>query len=500
MATLADDISAKVAAMLFEQIVRGLDFGTDLAIDLFKITGTTFNSSAGALKKAGEQLRKVLGEKKYDDLINSAGKIPLGQMDELLNHCEVNSQTITIDDADADRFEQLLNQDKVLYAKVDLKEDNCKMFVFLDISLDSVNRAAKLINAERGAVTELSPDLFMQTDITSSLREVSGLNSVELELFRHYAKQKSNLFFTVLPGKNDNNTLIINTSNANATQAAQRTMTEVGWALTGGIEGERGERVRKQVEYRIAGRTSILQSIDDAQKELFIVNKKDPSQFAHINHDEYEIYKANNLLKRVTKLENNHEDFREDCLNDCFKIPNAVVLTAKEVENGISKEMLTDRMTLDLFPEDFNEVHEHQMMNDMIYLVQEGIKDRTRRNQAMEKENKRVKNAGDKMDLDDEGNSGISVWDESVTYSEFAQYEFLADEDQRRSREYQFDHFKDAAFYSKRNFETQDYKDLENNLDVIIAKAEQKRRAREEAAVKMHDSMNKSDIEQEQDI
>lgn len=500
MANLSDDISAKVAAMLFEQIVRGLDFGTDLAADLYKLTGATFSNGVESLKKAGTQLRAALGEKKYDELINSAGKIPLGQMDELLEHCEINSKTIKIADENADRFEQLLNKEKVLYARVDLKEDNCKMFVFLDISLDSVNRAAKLMNAERGAVTELSPDLFAQTDITSSLREVAGLDNVELELFRHYAKQKSGLFFTVLPGRNNNNTLIINTSNKNAAQAAQRTMTEVGWALSGGIEGERGDRVRKQVEYRLAGRTSILQSIDDAQKELYIVNKNDPSQFVHISRDEFEIYKANNLLKKVTKLENNHEDFREECLSACEKIPNAVVLSSKEVENGISREMLADRPTMELFPEDFNEVHEHQMMDDMIYLVQEGLKDRRRRQDAMDKDNARIRTVGDKMDLDDEGNSGISVWDESVSYSEFAQYEFLSDEDQRRSREYQFEHFKDAAFYSKRNFETEDYKALDNDIDVIIANAEQKRRAREEAAVKMHDSINKNNREQEEDI
>ena len=495
MATFSEDISAKVAAMLFEQIVRGLDFGTDLAGDLLKLTGTTFNSGAETLKKAGAQLREALGQKKYDELINSAGQIPLGQMDELLEHCEINSKTIKIADENADRFEELLNKDKVLYAKVDLKEDNCKMFVFLDISLDSVNRAAKLMNAELGAVTELPPDLFIQTDVTSSLREVSGVSDVELELFRHYAKQKNDLFFTVLPGRN-NNTLIINTSKPNAAKAAQRTMTEVGWALTGGIEGERGERVRKQVEYRIAGRTSILQSIDDAQKELYIVNKNDPSQFIHISQDEFEIYKSNNLLKRVSKLENNHEDFREECLAACERIPNAVVLTPKEIENGISKEMLSDRMTLDLFPDDFNELQEHQMMDDMIYLVQEGLKDKRRRQEAMDKENARIRNVGDKMDLDNEGNSGISVWDESVSYSEFAQYEFLADEDQRRNREYQFEHFKDAAFYSKRNFETEDYKALDNDIDVIIANAEQKRRAREEAAVKMQDSMNKNNREE----
>ena len=494
MASLSEDIATRVAAMLFEQVIRGLDFSTDLAKDIYKLTGTTSKASTESFKNAGEELKKKMGAKKYKELIKNAGQIPLGQMDRLIEEYKIKSNTITIADIHAKRFEELLNNNKVLYAKVDLKQDNCQMFVFLNESQKIVDKASVLLNAEKGVISEIPPDLFIQTDATSSIREVSGLTEVELELFRHYARQKGELFFTVLPGRN-NNTLIINTSNPNGTKAAQRTMTEVGWALSGGIDGERGELVRKQVEYRIAGRTAILQSIDDAQKELFIVNKNNPSQFVHIAQDEFEIYKANNLLKKITKQPEDHEEYREDCLAACFQIPNAVVVSSAEMAMGISKEMLADKRTLDIFPEDFNELHEHQMMDDMIYLVQEGIKDKQRRQRAMDKNNEKIRNAGDKMDLDDEGNSGISVWDESVTYSEFAQYENIADEDQLRSREYQFEHFKDAAFYSKRHFKTEDYKGLDNDIDVIIANAEQKRRTREEAAMKMKESLDKDSRE-----
>lgn len=489
MAQISDEISAKVAAMLFEQIIRGVDYGIDISKDMVYFAGAEIHSSAEALKKLGEEIRKKIGDKEFEKLLNDSGEIGLGQMDELIERCHVKSGTIKILDEDVERFEKLINQDGVLYAKINMKEDNCRMFVYLDSEVEKIQKAARIISAEKGFVTELPPDLFMQTDNISSLREITGVDNVELELFRHYAKQKNNFMFTVLPISKDNNTLIINTTDQKSANAAQRTMTEVGWALT----GRNGARVREQIEHKIAGRTAILKSIDDAQKELFIVSKNNPDQFVRITAEDFQIYKANNLLKKVDKSQMSHEDFREECFRACESVPHAVIITPEEFSMGISPQILADRPTMDLFDNNFDEAIENNMMNEMVRLVQTGIKDKERQY----RDNARIQRAGEKMALDDEGNSGISAWDESVSYSEFSQYEEIADDDEIEAREYQFEHFKNAAFYSDRNFETHNH-NVDKNIDVIIERAEQQRRIREEAAAKVRDSINKQTAEKEE--
>ena len=487
MSTISEEITARVARMLFEQIVRGLDFGSDLAKDVYKIGEASIKDGAGTLKTIGKNLRDSMGDKEFQRLLEEGtGHISTGQMDELIKRCNVNPSNIKIANENVERFEGLLNEAGIMYAKVDIKEDNCRMFVFLDTETDRVENLAKIIYAEKGQLTELSPELFLQTETPKTLREISGLDAVELELFRHYAKKKNDFLFTVVPTGDNKNTVFVNTSRPKSANSVQRTMTEMGWALS----GRNGARVREQLEYRIAGRTAILKSIDDAMKELYIVSKDRPGDFVHISSDEFQIYNANNMLKNVVKRENNTEEFRDECLSWCEKLKNPVILGPEEFNNGISVESLSDKRTLELFAPDFDEMIERQMMGEMVHLVQQGIERKRREQKAIEKEIHDMNEVSDKMALDNEGNAEVSYWDETVSYSEFAYLEDLADEEQRKSREYQFEHFKDAAFYSKRNFETKDHI-VDKNLDVVIELAEQKRRDREAAAAKMRDDLNK---------
>lgn len=495
MATLTEDISLRVTGMLFQQIIRALDYGTTVAPGMVQLANAEINYGTKALTNIAKNIKKNKAEEKIRNLINDKGEINIGQMDELLKLCEVQPRTIKVATEDAKRFESLINRDGVLYAKIDMKEDNCKMYVHLDSESDKVLNAYNIVYAERGHLTELPPALFMEAGGSSSIKEIGGLDNVELELFRYYAKKK-NFLFTVIPG-NDNNTVIVNTSeddkmtSVQKSNAVQRTMTEIGWALT----GNKGARVREQIEYRLAGRTKLLKSIDDAEKELYVVSKNNPNDFVRISYDELEVYKDKKLLNKVERRENNMEEYRVECLSACESITYPVLLTAEEFQRGVTLETLANKQTIDLFDSSFNEVIEDYSMNEMIRLVQKGLKDKQKKNEAddkqkeaIDKHNKRIKDATDKMTLDDEFDTNINPWNEGVTYSEFARYENISDDDERAAREDQFDHFKNAAFYSNRNFEVTDHV-LEGNIDVIIEKASQKRREREAAATRMRDSI-----------
>ena len=43
-----------------------------------------------------------------------------------------HARTIRIGDSDAKNFEAMLHAEKVLYAKIDMRDDNCKMFMYMD--------------------------------------------------------------------------------------------------------------------------------------------------------------------------------------------------------------------------------------------------------------------------------------------------------------------------------------------------------------------------------
>ena len=81
-----------------------------------------------------------------------------------------------------------------------------------------------------------------------------------------------------------------------------------------------------------------------------------------------------------------------------------------------------------------------------------------------------------KAGLDNDHNATWGLWDPSVSYSEFATYEYITDEDERDARVHEFDHFKQAAYYSEYHHVTYDVDLQEKNVDYIIAKAEEKRR------------------------
>ena len=80
------------------------------------------------------------------------------------------------------------------------------------------------------------------------------------------------------------------------------------------------------------------------------------------------------------------------------------------------------------------------------------------------------------MALDEEGNTQLDISDPSITYAEFAQYEYIADEEERQGREMEFEHYKRAHAYSKDRYVFTEVDRDGNTLDFIVAQAEAKKR------------------------
>lgn len=429
-----DDIAREVADYLFNQTLRAANMATDVVPKALQgissITSVTFGQVIDELKE-NAALRKMMGLK---------GEVSMAEMNEIIRRFSERSSSVLVGDADANDYDKLLKDQGVLYAKIDRQDDNCKMYIFLNKDLEKVEDATRILQAHRGQVTELNAKLYFNSLSPDQVHVVEGLSSVEMELFRHYAREQG-LLFTSIP-RREGDMVVCNVSD---TQKARRALLYTGWALT----GANGARVREQVERRLAGRTAINIAAEEGDRELYIMSRNNPDQYVRISAVDFEVYKRS---KQVSTVSRSDPDFYAKCVAACESMAHPVVMTAEQFQAGVTPEQLQYAHTIDLFPDSHDDMIQIDEANRLANLV------------AL------------KAGLDNDHNATWGLWDPSVSYSEFATYEYITDEDERDARVHEFEHFKQAAYYSHDRHTTYDLDMQEKNLDYIITKAEEKRR------------------------
>ena len=439
---VTDDIPEKVADLLLEQTARAAT--------------TAVNTTASMVEGAGvitnDVLQKIYKDLQTRKLLGKTGEITPLEMTDLIKKLHEKSSTVRVDDRDARDYEELLKQQDLLYAKMDIKDDAAKMFVFLNRDMEKIENIATVLSARRGKVNEVQADLYFKSLAPDNVRLVDGLDPAEMELFRHYSRQEG-LLYTVLP-RDGKYAVLYGTEEE---KKARKTLLHVGWALTSAD----GARIREQVEYHLEGRSMLQIEAEQAEHEFYLVNQKYPGHFIHITLDELEVYKGG---KRLSTLSRGRSDFVDRCMALCESMQSAVVLQKEEFHPGMTREELQNHRTLELLPADYDEMIEMDHQNDFINLV------------AL------------KSGMDDEHNATWGLWDPSVSYSEFSAYEFIMDEEERDAREREFEHFKSAAFYAKDHYLEQEIHLDEKNIDYIIAQAEEKRKRYLEAGAKYQSS------------
>lgn len=451
MALNSEEIALKIAQILLEQGARALSFGTDVGLTLYEMGKKDVGGAAIAL---AAKMRERLSNEELRSIVERGGELSTPEMQNVVNKLGLKTFTVEVANEDAKDYEDLLRENRVLYAKFDRKDDDTIAFVYLAEDNSVIEKATQVLQAKRGMVTEVAADMYFNNLAPEKVKLYEGLDRVELELFRHYANSLG-IVYTVLPQQNAQNGFTL-AYGADQHAKVKRAMLRVGWPLT----GPNGALVRKQIEYRIEGRSAINLAADTAGKELFVINKERPDEFVHITADDFSVYKNSKKIKSVTRVDA-REDFSVHCCAACDAVRNAVVLTAEEYNPGLTVKDLEDRQTTDLFPDNFNEYFEMDRQNSLINLVMH------------------------KMTLDDDGSTPSHVFDPSVSYSEFSQYEEIFDQDERDAREYEFEHFKEASFYSQNHFEADEIELDRKSLDYVLAKAEARRRQRVNAVEKM---------------
>ena len=432
----SEEISEKLAGILFEYLLRSANYVTDTVPNALGALGEMGDKTLTGVTKLAKGIVERTDSSRY---LKMDGEINAAELNQAVKKLKTHARVMRIADTDHKDFEAMLHTEKILYAKIDMLDDNCKMFMYMDKDTDKVNTIVEALRAKRGISSEISPNLFIQSLQPDQVFTISNLSAVDLELFRHYAKESGILFTTV--NRPDGYMLVMPLEDM---EKAKRAMVNVGWALT----GRNGARIREQVESRLKGRTAINISAEEAQRELVVVSRLRPDHFVQISSEDYRVYKAN---KQVATVSRSAENFHTRCLSACEALSEPVVMTTEEFES-LTAEKLAKMTTFDLFPKDFDDQVEQNQQNRLRDLISQ------------------------KMSLDNEGNTEIDITDPSITYSEFAQYEYLADDEEREAREFEFDHYKQAHAYGKQKFAFEQIDRDGRNLDFIISQAESRSR------------------------
>ena len=223
---VSDDISEKVANVLFEYLLRSANYVTDTAPNAIGAVGKAGEKAFSSVESFAKELLKQADSKRY---LEKDGEISAAEMNQAVKRLQSRARTIRIGDSDAKDFEAMLHAEKVLYAKIDMRDDNCKMFMYMDKDEEKIDSVSTALHARRGTITELAPNLFIRALQPAQTLTVQGLDNVELELFRHYARETGALFTVV--SRPDGNMLVVPAEDA---QKARRALTYAGWVLTGG--------------------------------------------------------------------------------------------------------------------------------------------------------------------------------------------------------------------------------------------------------------------------
>ncbi len=448
-----DDIAEKIGDILLNESAKAGAFVTSTIPPA--VSGITT-----ATKHTIERLRTQLkNDKDLRRLMGLKGEVSETEMNEAVRKLGLTASTVHVADADSKEFAELLEERKILFARMDKTDDNCKLFVFLSRDSDRVKEAIDLMQVRRGLVTEINPQLFFNGMRPEKVKEISGLDRVELELLRHFAR-KEGLVFTAMLNP-DGKFSVYHDAEDRFQSKANLIMAKISWMVT----GPKREQVRKQLEDRIAGRSSIQNSIDDPQKELYIVSAANPASFVHITEKEFTQYKKG---EKVSSCDRKHNAFSERCMAYCDSLERPVVLAPDDFRTDLTVTDMAKYPTTDFLSHGYDEAQEMEKLNDLITLV------------CM------------KAGLDNENNAGITLWDSSVSFSTFSANETYADEAARDKAEEDFCRIKETAEYPKTHFTIEEISMDDKDINYIIARAEEKRRT--QAAPPAYDRDQRSDI------
>ena len=232
----------------------------------------------------------------------------------------VNSMAVA--EEHAQELQKRLEDKKILYHVIDSQTDDSKFIMYMSNDAEKVADIVSVFHAEKGLVLEINPDLFLDNYANESIGTISGLDAVDLELFRGYAR-RNNLIFSSTLTEDEGKYMII--YDPKDTKTVRKTMGMALWA----ISGEDGALYRKQMVSFINNKRKLSRALLEPEKEYYIVNAQNPEQYVHLTANDLTYFKYSKEVLAVSRKDRDYLERGKRVL-DGMDMP--ILLTREEYE------------------------------------------------------------------------------------------------------------------------------------------------------------------------
>lgn len=353
-------------------------------------------------------------------------------------------QSIPVPEEDAKELSEYLQKKNILFNVIENPADDIKFFNYMSGDSKAVSNVIARWKADRGLVSELEPDVFLDNFTEEGVGTLSGLDRVDLELFRRYAKEAGLVFSSTSTNEEGKYMVVYEPKDR---PAAQRVMGTVAWALA----GTDGALLREQMVIFMKNRQQLNRAFLEAEKEYYIVSGKNPLHYVHLTANDFTYYKD---TKEIKVGQRTSDDF---------------LARGMRVVDGLDQPILLTREEFEVFKEDGTLDKEAivQTAAEKANLLPtlEALRE------AQDLRNQKLERIQEKLALDDENTAGFWIYDDSIDFAAGGSYEGVEDLDEQikadleaareRAKQYQFH---EVHAVDKRS------------LDYYIAEAEKQRK------------------------
>lgn len=349
--------------------------------------------------------------------------------------------TMTVADEDAAELEKHLKDKGILYHVIDNLQDDAKFFWYMSDDAPKFIDVVHVFQAEKGLLSELNPQLFLDNFAQDGVGTISGLDRTELEVFRNIASEKG-LVFASTPSAESNKYIVVYDPKDSYT--AKTTMVSVLWALA----GSKGELLRNQMNEHLKNKQTLHKALLEPEKEYYIFNGTSPDQYAHLTANDFTYFKN---AKEITNINRKDADYIERGMRVFGGMSHPIVLTREEYEAFFKDDVL-----------------DKDGLKQQLTEKAKGLPDLDLLKEAQREQNERFERLQSQMALDDENSVDFWFNDDSMDSADGGHYEQIEDIDEETK--------KDIAEV-KENAKQHSFAEFENSdIDHLISVAEKRRK------------------------
>lgn len=431
MASIQEDVSKQAWELFLKFFGTGAEFVYNIAHE----TNTFIKQNNDIVR---EFLTALFNKQKENGEVTDA-------VTQML-HRQEKGETINmmqIADEDAPELSKRFAENKILFTTIESVLDDTKVLLYMSGDAEKILSVIDSFQADKGLISELSPDIFTTYYAKEGIGSISGLDKADVEMFRKFAKEKKLVFAVADTDIDGMYEIIYNTKDR---MLVREVMDATVWAFS----GELGADIKNRISDLVRNRDKIISAFVNNSKSFYIVNAKNPEHYLHITEDELVYFKDGN---EITRVDRGRADFLDRALQyiDGMEIPLLVKKEEFEVKNALGES-------------------NKEAFANLVKQKAKKIPDKEKLEKDQAEHNKQLELIQSKMALDDENTAGFWIYDNDIDFAEGGVYELKEDTDEQIKTDI-MDARKRAARYRFKEILAED----ERSVDKKISDAEKQR-------------------------